>query len=199
MVRGSPRHSQSNGGVERPYRDALRNRAGDHMEKFAESMKKSAQKRSGGEKICEVGEVVHVALKNEDKAKVDSGNLTGVIEKVDKTRSQARVAVKLGLLKSWYVYHRLGQVTGVGNNVELNGLTDALNGWESMKIISEREAARQESIVGGQCKGNVTCSCKGKCNSNHCSCKKAGRICSSACHRNNFNCVNHDRDMFLPK
>jgi hypothetical protein len=25
-------------------------------------------------KICEVGEVVHVALKNEDKAKVDSGN-----------------------------------------------------------------------------------------------------------------------------
>ena len=63
MVRGSPRHSQSNGGVERPYRDALRNRAGDHIEKFAESMKKSAQKRSGDEKICEVGEVVHVALK----------------------------------------------------------------------------------------------------------------------------------------
>ena len=143
MVRGSPRHSQSNGGVERPYGDALRNRAGDHMEKFAESMKKSAQKRSGGEKICEVGEVVHVALKNEDKAKVDSSNLTGVIEKVDKTRSQARVAVKSGLLKSWYVYHRLGQVTGVGNNVELNGLTDALNGWESMKIILEREAARK--------------------------------------------------------
>jgi hypothetical protein len=166
-----------------PYRDALRKRAGDHMEKFAESMKKSAQKRSGDEKICEVGEVVHdVALKNEDKAKVDSGNLTGVIVKVDKTRSQARVAVKSGLLNSWYVYHRLGRVTGVGNNVELNGLTDALNGWESMKIISEREAARQESIVGGQCKGDVTCSCKGKCNSNHCSCKKAGRICSSACH-----------------
>jgi len=64
------------------------------MEKFAESMKKSAQKRSGDDKICEVGEVVHVALKNEDKAKVDSGNLTGVIVKVDKTRSQARVAVK---------------------------------------------------------------------------------------------------------
>jgi hypothetical protein len=27
-----------------------------------------------------------------------------------------------------------------------------------------------------------------------------GRICSSACHQNNFNCVNHDRrNMFLPK
>ena len=183
-----------------PTRDGLRKRAGDNMVMFAESMKKSALKRTGDNKICEVGEVVHVALKNEDKAKVDSGNLTGVIEKVDKTRSQARVAVKSGLLKSWYVYHRLGRVTGVGNNVELNGLTDALNGWESMKIISEREVARQESIVGGQGKGDVTCSCKGKCNSNHCSCKKAGRICASACHRNNFNCVNHDRvDMFLPK
>jgi hypothetical protein len=30
--------------------------------------------------------------------------------------------------------------------------------------------------------------------------KKAGMICSSACHRNNFNCVNNDRrEMFLPK
>ena len=72
------------------------------MEKFAESMKKSAQKRSGDDKICEVGEVVHVALKNEDKAKVDLGNLTRVIVKVDKSRCQARVAVKLELLKSWY-------------------------------------------------------------------------------------------------
>ena len=113
---------------------------------------------------------------------MDAGNLTGVVVKVNNSRCQARVAVKAGLLKSWYVYHRLGRVTGKGNNVELNGLTDALNGWESMKIISEREAARQESIVGGQGKGDVTCSCKGKCNSNHCSCKKAGRICSSACH-----------------
>ncbi len=152
------------------------------MEKFAASMKKSSHKRSGDDKICEVGEVVHVALKNEDKAKVDLDNLTGVIVKVDKTRSQVHVAVKSEMLKSWYVYHRLGQVTGKGNNVELNGLTDALNGWESMKVISEREAKRKELIVGGQGKGDVTCSCKGKCNNNHCSCKKAGRICSSACH-----------------
>ncbi len=60
-------------------------------------------------------------------------------------------------------------MTGVGNNVELNGLTDALNGWESMKIISKKGGRRKESIVGGQGKGDVTCSCKGKCNSNHCS------------------------------
>ena len=116
------------------------------------------------------------------------------LNKVVEYEGQARVAVKSGLLKSWYVDNRLGRVTGKGNNVELN------NGWESMKIILERETVRKESIVGSQGKGDVTCSCKGKCNSNHCSCKKAGRICTSACHQNNFNCVNHDKvDMFLPK
>ena len=67
-------------------------------------------------------------------------NLNTVVE----YEGQARVAVKSGLLKSWYVDNRLGRVTGKGNNVELN------NGWESMKIILERDAARKESIVGGQ-------------------------------------------------
>jgi hypothetical protein len=77
--------------------DALRKRAGDHTEKFAESMKNSAQKRSGDDKICEVGDVVHVALKKENKAKVDSGNLAGVIEKVDNndpTRDRIRDCVR---------------------------------------------------------------------------------------------------------
>ena len=128
-----------------------------------------------------------------DKAKVDPGTLTGVIVQVDKGRSQARVAVKSGLLKSWYVYHRLGRVTGRGNNVQLNGLTEAFNNWKKLKVITEREAARNESLVGGQGKGDVTCNCKGPCNTDRCSCKKAGRICSSACHRNNFKCINHDR------
>jgi hypothetical protein len=47
--------------------------------------------------------MVHVALKDEDKTKVDLGNLTGVIVKVDKSHSIACVTVKSGLLKSWVV------------------------------------------------------------------------------------------------
>ena len=176
-----------------PRRSDMRKRAHEQMSKAAVSMKKTVMKRVGEDKVCEVGEVVHVPLKDMDKAKVDTGNLTGVIVQVDKGRSQARVAVKSGLLKSWYVYHRLGRVTGVGNNVELNGLTDAFANWKTMPEIAEREAARNESMVGGQGKGDVTCNCRGPCSTNQCSCRKAGRICSSACHRNNFNCVNHDR------
>jgi len=176
-----------------PRRGALRKRAHEKLSKSALSMKKRVLDRVGEDKVCEVGEVVHVPLKDMDKAKVDTGNLTGVIVQVDKARSQARVAVKSGMLKSWYVYHRLGHITGAGNNVELCGLSDALASWKKMKVITEREAARNESMVGGQGKGDVTCNCKGQCNTNQCSCKKAGRICTSACHRNNFNCVNHDR------
>jgi hypothetical protein len=182
-----------------PKRDALRKRAGENMEKAASSMKKKAIEKYGNEKVCEVGEVVHVRLKNEDKAKVDSGNLTGVIVKVNKDRSQARVAVNCGLLKSWYAYHMLGRISGKSNDVALNGLTDALNGWESMKVISEREAARKASLVGSQGKGDVTCKCKGSCNTNSCSCFKAGRICCSACHRNNFKCCNNDRNESIKK
>ena len=90
-----------------PRRRELQKRAHDKMSKAALSMKRRVLETVGDDKVCEVGEVVHVLLKDMDKAKVDSGNLTGVIILVDKTHSQARVAVKSGTLKGWYVYHRL--------------------------------------------------------------------------------------------
>ncbi len=83
----------------------MRKRAHEKMTKAAVSMKKNVMKRVGNERIHEVGEVVHVPLKDIDKAKVDTGNLTGVIVQVDKVHSQARVAVKGGMLKPWYIYH----------------------------------------------------------------------------------------------
>jgi hypothetical protein len=82
-----------------PRRAALRKRAHDKLTSAADSMKRRTLKLCGDDNVCEVGEVVHVKLKNEDKAKVDSGNVTGVIVEVNKGRSQARVAVKSGLLK----------------------------------------------------------------------------------------------------
>jgi hypothetical protein len=148
-----------------PRRREMRKRAHEKLVKAANSVKKRIINEVGEDnKLCEVGEVVHVPLKDLDKTKVDPGTLTGVIVQVDKARSQARVAVKSGLLKSWYVYHRLGRVTGRGNNVELNGLTEALKNWNKMPVITEREAARNKSLVGGQGKGDVTCNCKGPCN-----------------------------------
>ena len=134
-----------------PRRAESRKRAAEKMQKSALAMIKTARKSYGNDKPFDVGTVIHVSLKDVDRTKVDSGNLLGIIVKVDKTKSQARVAVKGGLLKSWYVYHKLDIVPGAGNNPSLFGLS--LEGWEDLEEITEREAARQVSLVGGQGKG----------------------------------------------
>jgi hypothetical protein len=176
-----------------PHRAGLRKHAAGKLESRTKSMKKVAMKKGVG-RVFEVEEVVLVLLANVDKAKVDAQNLTRVIVKIDTTRMLARVVVKSGLLKQWYSYHKLTHVVGKGNNIELLGLQEAYLRWGLMKVISEWEASRNESLVGSQGKGDVTCNCKSACNSNCCSCFRAGRIYTSACHRNNSKCKNHDRD-----
>ena len=103
-----------------------------------------------------------------------------------------RVAVDSGLLQNWYLYHQVGRVTGPGNDMEINGLTSAYNNWKLLREISEREAARNQSVIGGQAHGIIRCNCKGACSNAKCPCKKAGRICGSSCHKGNDKCMNHN-------
>jgi hypothetical protein len=176
-----------------PHCAGLRKHADGKLELRAKSIKMVAMKKSVG-KVYEFEEVVLVPLANVDKAKVDAQNFTGIIVKIDTNRMLARVVVKFGLLKQWYSCHKLTRVVGKGNNIELLGLQEAYLGWGLMKVISEWEASRNESLVGGQGAGDATCNCKSACNSNRCSCFRAGWICTSNCHRNNAKCKNHDRD-----
>ena len=44
-------------------------------------------------------------------------------------------------------------------NIELLGLQDGYLRGETTKVNSEWEAARNESLVGGQGNGDVTCNC----------------------------------------
>ncbi len=44
-------------------------------------------------------------------------------------------------------------------NIELLGLQEAYLGGVTTKVNSEREVARNESLVGGQVNGDVTCNC----------------------------------------
>ena len=68
------------------------------------------------------------------------------------------------------------------------------DGPERPAKLTEREAARYVSSVGGQ--GIVSCNCRSDCTKQSCSCKKAKRLCSSRCHRNNNKCKNkHDDDV----
>jgi hypothetical protein len=60
------------------------------------------------------------------------------------------IVVKAGLLEGWYQYHKLRRVVGIGSNLKLLGLEEAYLGCGMMKVVSERAAARTESLVGGQ-------------------------------------------------
>ncbi len=166
-----------------PKRALARNSAHEYMKKLAKKRNGALERRGQKEMICMVGEIVHIPLKDMDRSKTDPACLTGVIVKVNNGKSSARVAVKSGLLKDWYVYHKLGRVSGNSNNIALNGLTEAFKTWKTLPVIAERQAARNESMTGGQ--GVFKCNCKGKCDTERCACKKAKQICTSACHRCN--------------
>jgi len=128
------------------------------------------------------------SIEGVDCTKVDPGNLIGVVVSTDKRHSTCRIAVKHGLLHRAYIYHAVKTVDPASNNMDLHDLRDAFDNWRSLPKLTERAAARFISSVGGQ--GMIHCMCRGECNTNSCSCKKAGRQCSSRCHRNNSRCKN---------
>ena len=128
-------------------------------------------------------DVVLVPLDDVDRTKVDGPGIAGVIVSIDNAKSSCRVAVKQGVLHRAYVYHSLKPVPKDSNNLDVMDLRDAYDNWRSLPKITEREAARYVSSVGGQ--GIVHCNCRGSCQTTmSCLCKKAGRLCSFRCHRN---------------
>ena len=172
---------------ESPTRHNLRNKAAENMTKLALATKSNILKKSP-ELVIKTGDVVLVPLDDVDRTKVDGGNLCGVVVSTNKQNSTCRVAVKQGLLHRAYVYHAVKPVPEASNNIDLHDLRDAYENYRSLPKLTEREAARIVSSVGGQ--GMIHCMCKGECKTNSCSCKKAGRLCGSRCHRNNNRCQN---------
>ena len=82
---------------------------------------------------------------------------------INKDKSTCRVAVKRGVLKRAYSHHNLRILPAPSNNRQVMDLEDAFVQWRSLPSITEREAARYVSSVGGQ--GMVKCNCKGECTS----------------------------------
>ena len=174
-----------------PRRASLREKATSNMLKKADSVKKTAMAKSPTSAII-LGDVVLVPLDEVDRTKVDGGSLVGVVVSVNKDKSTCHVAVKRGVLKRAYSHHNLRLLSAPSNDRKVMDLEDAFVQWRSLPTITEREAARHVSSVGGQ--GMVKCNCKGECTSNSCACKKAGRLCSSRCHRNNKCCLNNKEE-----
>ena len=71
-----------------------------------------------------VGDVVHIGIVPQDRGKVDPTNLTGVVVNINDHYGVCQVAVKSGLLRPWYVYHKLRVLVGKGNDRNLHDLED---------------------------------------------------------------------------
>jgi ribosomal protein S17 len=174
-----------------PKRKSLRKKATENVCNKAASVTKKALAKSPTSSL-KLGDIVLVPLSDVDCTKVDGKTIAGVIVSINKDKSTCRVAVKQGLLHRAYVFHALRLVPEASNNRKVMDLEDAYKDWQGLPKITEREAARFISSVGGQ--GMVKCNCKGDCNTTSCACKKAGRLCSSRCHRNSKCCKNNSDD-----
>jgi hypothetical protein len=176
-----------------PRRKNLRDKAAANLTKKGETIRNKLLTNSP-QLLIKTGDVVMVPLDDVDRTKVDGGSLCGVVVSINKLNSSCRVAVAHGLLHRAYVYHKLKVLPKASNDIDLNNLRDAYNNYRSLPKLTEREAARYVSSVGGQ--GIIHCNCRTDCTKNSCSCKKANRLCSSRCHRNNNKCKNkHDDDV----
>jgi hypothetical protein len=174
-----------------PRRHNLRNRAAENMAMTANSIRSKLLKKTP-QQFIKKRDVVLVPLDDVDRTKVDGGNLCGVVIAVNKHNSSCRVAVAQGLLHRAYVYHSLKILPKESNDIDLNNLRDAYENYLLLPKLTERKAAHFISSVGGQ--GIVSCNCKTDCTKNSCLCKKANRLCSSRCHRNNNKCKNKHND-----
>jgi hypothetical protein len=168
-----------------PKRQSLCGIAADNVRKKATVVKERALKKSTSS-VFKEGDVVLVPLDDVDRTKVDGASICRVICQIK--NDMCTVAVKEGVLWKSYVYHWLGGVPEASKDCALMELDEAYLGWRGMPKITEREAAKYVSSVGGQ--GMVKCHCKGDCTTYHCDCKKADRLCNSCCHRNNYCCKN---------
>jgi len=164
-----------------PKRKSPCEKATEKVYKKAESVTKKALKKLPTSTL-KLFDVVLVPLSDVDCTKVDGKTIAGVIVTINKDKSTCKVAVQQGLLHRAYAFHALRAVPIASNNHKVMDLDDAYLHWHELPQITEREAARYVSSFGGQ--GMIKCNCKGDCSTNSCACKKAGRICSSRCHRN---------------
>jgi hypothetical protein len=174
-----------------PKRTSLCAKATSNVQKKAEAVTKKALKKSPTSSL-KLGNIVLVLLDKVDHTKVDGENLAGVILLINKEKSTCGVAVKQGILHQAYVYNSLTVVTIASNNCKFMYFKDAFTHWQGLPQITKRETACFVSSLQGQ--GMVKCNCKGDCTSNSCECKKAGRLCSSCCHRNSQKCCKNNID-----
>lgn len=131
-----------------------------------------------------VGDAVSVRVPRIDRAATDLHRLPCIVaaQHGDK-HFQYRLQCKYGLLESSYPESEL---EAFGGALQMSNIHD----WKDLPVVSLREAAR--SANPSNAFYGAVCHCKKGCSGKQCSCRKAGKPCSTKCHSGR-SCVNcHD-------
>ncbi len=83
-----------------PRCKASREQAANNMEKSATKVYNRVKSKSGN---VNMGDVVHIPLVQQDRAKILWGNLTGVVVNINDHFGMCQVAVASGVLRPWYI------------------------------------------------------------------------------------------------
>lgn len=142
-----------------------------NLEKQAAKMIDASNKRF---KPAQMGDHVLVPIPDVDKGRSDFRNIRGIVRGVNGDGCYT-IGTEHGILKQAYTRNQFMPT----NSVSVFQIPE--------KYVSLREAARGDSIGGGQ--GYDRCNCKTGCNSNRCSCVKNDKLCHSKCH-NSLTCSN---------
>ena len=114
-----------------------------------------------------IGDSVKVWIPDMDKGRVDSRNIIAVI--LDVIDDNYKLGTKEGQLAQLYTRNQF-----VICEEKFLSETDVPN-----IEISLRTCATYASLTGG--KGYIQYICKGRCNTNKCSCKRKDKLCNSKC------------------
>ena len=185
-----------------PTRAEMRSNARESLERNARVMVRNATQKGPA---IHVGTVVHVATHAADRNRLSRPNLTLVcVELVavgqpfgnpPKKEVKYRLAGKHGVMPTLYARSHvkaLPQTTALAM-----GLDAALEDWRSMPTCSMRKNMGAATPMGVQ--GHVHCNCTKTCEAFKCSCRKAGVLCNSRCHKGNKNCRNHAGAVQFPE
>ena len=145
----------------------------EKMEKQAKKMLDRSAKRF---KPAHIGDNVLVPIPDVDKGRVEFRNIKGIVTG-DLGNGCFTIGTPEGTLKQPYTRNQF-----IPTTAELLKPTDVKE-----NLVSLREVANKVSLCGGQ--GYDRCNCTTGCSSNRCSCKKAGKLCSSKCHHS-LSCTN---------
>ena len=84
--------------------------------------------------LIAVGDVVHIPLLQQDRAKVDAHNCTVIVVSINNHFGVCQLVVKDGILQTWYVFHKIRHLPDLGTDRYLNDLEDALKKWKTINL-----------------------------------------------------------------